>query len=65
MVSTGFWVMLMSVPAIGAVVFLLLQSAPKSPGLVEVLKLMAAAKAYAQQLKASGTAGPPQVSWSG
>jgi hypothetical protein len=60
--SRTFWVLLSSVLAIGAVVFLLLQSAPTSTGLVDVPKLMAAAKAYAQQLKASGAGVPPEVS---
>jgi hypothetical protein len=44
------------------VFLLLLQSAPTSPGLVDVPKLMAAASAYAQQLTASGAAVPSEVS---
>jgi hypothetical protein len=59
--SRTFWV-LTAVLAIGVVVFLLLQSAATSPGTVDVPKVIAAAKAYGEQLRTTGAAVPAEVS---
>jgi hypothetical protein len=60
--SRSFWVLVGLVLAVVAASLLFIISRPTPPGSVNVPKLMAAAKAYAEQLKSTDAAVPAEVS---